>query len=57
LKLAAYFGSSDEASPALRVILKQVRDLNVALDKARRSSAPRTVVDHATVNAACDLRR
>ena len=33
--VGARFQILDEASPALRVILRQVRDLNVALDKAR----------------------
>jgi hypothetical protein len=36
-EVGSIFRIIDEASPALRVILKQVRDLNVALDKARAS--------------------
>jgi hypothetical protein len=37
--VGARFQILDEASPALRLILKQVRELNVALDKARASLA------------------
>jgi hypothetical protein len=32
--VGSIFRIVDEASPALRAILKQVRELNVALDKA-----------------------
>jgi hypothetical protein len=33
--VGSVFKIIDEASPALRLILRQVRELNVALDKAR----------------------
>jgi hypothetical protein len=35
--VGSVFKIIDEASPALRLILRQVRELNVALDKARAS--------------------
>src|ERR1700737_3705841 len=35
--VGSIFRIVDEASPVLRLILKQVRELNVALDKARAS--------------------
>jgi hypothetical protein len=38
-EVGSVFKIIDQASPALRAILKQVRDLNVALDKARESLA------------------
>jgi hypothetical protein len=36
-EVGSVFKIIDEASPALRVILKQVRELNVQLDRARAS--------------------
>jgi hypothetical protein len=38
-EVGAIFRLADEASPALRTILKQIRELNVALDRARASLA------------------
>src|SRR5258705_9347184 len=36
-EVGSIFKIIDQASPALRLILKQVRELNVALDRARAS--------------------
>jgi hypothetical protein len=36
-EVGSVFRVIDQASPTLRLILKQVRELNVALDKARAS--------------------
>jgi hypothetical protein len=38
-EVGSIFRIIDQASPTLRLILRQVRDLNVALDKARESLA------------------
>jgi hypothetical protein len=37
--VGSIFRIVDEASPALRLILRQVRELNVAIDKARQNLA------------------
>ena len=38
-EVGAVFKIIDQASPALRLILKQVREINLAVDKARESLA------------------